>query len=203
MTLHPLFALLFLGSLFSSGEDQKPAEESLTFKVDQVPDWKARLELSEILAQQKKYDEAEKEVQKVLKEKPDSTDAKLTLAEILTRKGNEAAAQKILQGIQVASLTEKQMLKRASIESLQENFEEAEEIYAKLLQKNPKNDLARLKLAETFSWDKKYDQSLLEFERLLKVYPEDTNLRRKYAFVLNWMGEKDLAAEELRKTLRD
>jgi len=59
----------------------KPGEE--------IPDWVARWELARVLSYAKRYDESITEYEKVLKEKPDLTEAKLEMAKVLFWKGDQ------------------------------------------------------------------------------------------------------------------
>ena len=74
-------------------------------------------------------------------------------------------------------------------------------IYSTLLKNDPKNDKIRLKLASLLSWEKKYPQSIEQYEIILKNRPQDIQVRRRYAQVLTWMGNEQAAIEEWKKTL--
>ena len=171
----------------------KPGEE--------IPDWVARWELARVLSYAKRYDESITEYEKVLKEKPDLTEAKLEMAKVLFWKGDQKSAIQILQQVPPKDMTGDTKVLMADLLVAQKDYAKAAPLYKAHLDSHPKDQAARLKLAEMLSWQKKYDESLNEYRKILKALPDDIQVRRRYAFVLIWAGKHSEAASELKKTL--
>ena len=74
-------------------------------------------------------------------------------------------------------------------------------LYRDYLAAHPDDLAARFRLAETLSWQKKYAESLTEYERILAAVPGDKQVRRRYAQVLEWSGKRKEAIKQLQMTL--
>lgn len=168
---------------------------------EEIPDWVARWELARLLSYAGKYDESIREYRKLLRERPEATDARVELANVLFWKGEKRQALEILEGIPPKALTEEERLLMANIYVAEEAYDKAEPIYRAYLKKHPDDLEVRLKLADMLSWAKKYEASLEAYEKILEKRPDDMQVRRRYAFVLIWAGRPEEAARELRKTL--
>jgi len=184
-----------------------PPPESQGLKPDQVkpgediPDWVARWELARVLSYVKRYDESIVEYEKVLKEKPGLTEAKIEMAKVLFWKGDQKAASHILEQVPPKDITGDTKVLMADLLVAQKAYPKAEPLYKAYLESHPEDQAVRLKLAEMLSWQKKYDASLAEFRKILEARPDDIQVRRRYAFVLIWAGKHAEAAAELKKTL--
>jgi thioredoxin-like negative regulator of GroEL len=168
---------------------------------EEIPGWLARWELARLLSYAGKYDESIREYRKLLRERPELTDARVELANVLFWKGEKHQALEILEGIPSKEVTEEERLLMANIYVADKAYDKAEPIYRAYLEKHPEDVAVRLKLADMLSWAKKYDASLEAYEKILEKRPDDTQVRRRYAFVLIWAGRPEEAARELRKTL--
>jgi len=169
----------------------------------EIPDWLARWELARVLSYTKKFDEALREYGRVLREKPDLSDARTEMAHVLYILQRHREALEELEKVGLGQLSAPARLLMAEILSTFKRYDEAEAIYRAHLAKHPTDGKVRLKLADILSWTKRYLAALEEFEILLRDRPQDTQLRRRYAFVLSWSGRHDDAARELKKTLPD
>ncbi len=168
---------------------------------EDIPDWVARWELAKVLSYVKRYDESIVEYEKVLKEKPGLTEAKIELAKVLFWKGDQKAAARILEQVPPKDITGDTKVLMADLLVAQKDYAKAEPLYKAYLESHPGDQAVRLKLAEMLSWQKKYDASLNEFRKILDARPDDIQVRRRYAFVLIWSGKHEEAAAELKKTL--
>ena len=212
-------SVLFLGAFpaFSEGPAQKFSVTSMAEgksaagpqavnppavkSGEDIPDWVARLELARVLSYVKRYDESIAEYQKLLKEKPDLTEAKIEMARVLFWKGDQQGAASILQQLPPADITGETKVLLADLLVAQKDYAKAEPLYTSYLEAHPEDQAVRLKLAEMLSWQKKYDASLAQYRKILQARPDDIQVRRRYAFVLIWAGKNAEAASELKKTL--
>jgi tetratricopeptide (TPR) repeat protein len=161
----------------------KPAAGQLG---ETIPDWQARLELARLLSYLKRYDESIGEYQKVIREKPDSVEARTEMGQVLFWSGKREEALKTLEQVPLEKMDDQARTVLADLYGAQKRYDQAE---------------ARLKLADLLSWNKRYRESLAQYEIILKARPDDQQVRRKYALVLSWAGRKAEAIKELRKTL--
>jgi len=166
-----------------------------------IPDWQARLELARLLSHLKKYDESITEYRKVLREKPDSVEARAELGQVLFWSGQRDEALKTLEQIPPEKMDDQTRAVLADLYGAQKKYAQAEALYRDYLKNHPEDLQARLKLAELLSWSKRYRESLEQYEIILQARPDDLQIRRKYALVLSWAGRKTEAIKELRKTL--
>lgn len=195
---------VFLGLMTTPFNEQNASNlvSNQATKKTVIEDWDARLEYARLLKNLQRYNESYDQYQRLLKEKPDSSQIKIELAEILYYKGKKREALESLEEIPQNQLDEKSLLLMAEIYQSLKEYHKAENIFRAELDKNPSNSLIQLKLAELLSWQKRYPESLKFYRDLLNKYPDDIQLRRKYAIVLMWKGDDREAAEELEKTLR-
>lgn len=168
---------------------------------EDIPDWVARWELARVLSYMKRYDESIAEYQKVLKDKPDLTEARIEMAKILFWKGDQQAAARMLEAVPAKDMTGETKVLMADLLVAQKDYVKAEPLYRSYLDNHPEDQAVRVKLADMLSWQKKYDASLAEYQKILKARPDDVQVRRRYAFVLIWAGRHAEAAAELKKTL--
>lgn len=178
------------------------ANEPLIKPPPQITDTETRLEYARVLSYLKKYDESIEEYQKILKDNPNLTAAKIELAKVYYYQGNLDKALQLINELPKKDLTPEISLMIADTLLTKKNYDEAIEIYKKLLTQLPdKKDFILLRLAEIYSWQKKYPESLSIYEELLSRHPNDIQLQRKYAMVLIWSGKQKEAAEILKRTL--
>lgn len=76
-------------------------------------------------------------------------------------------------------------------------YEEAYQLYMRLLREEPDNDETNYGLALAAARTRRYSQALLAFERLIDRYPADAKLRRSLADVYLRLGDRDAARREL------
>ncbi len=176
-------------------------KDEAVYVGEEIPDWLARWELARILSYIKNYDESIIEYRKVLKEKPDLTEARAELAQALFYSNREDEALKELAKISIEKIDDNTALLLAEVYAALKEDKKAEPLFRQYLKANPDDYKARLMLAEMYSWVKRYEESKAEYEKILKALPQDRQVRRKYALVLSWMGKHSEAAEELKKTL--
>jgi len=176
----------------------KPAAGQLD---ETIADWQVRLELARLLSYLKKYDESVVEYEKVLKEKPDSIEARAELGRVLFWSGKPEAALKTLEQVPPEKMDDQTRTVLADLYGAQKRYDQAEALYRDHLDKHPDDWGTRLKLADLLSWSKRYRESLAQYEIILKARPDDLQVRRKYGMALSWAGRKAEAIKELRKTL--
>jgi tetratricopeptide (TPR) repeat protein len=182
----------------AGGAPSKPAAGQLG---ETIADWQARLELARLLSYLKKYDESVVEYEKVLKEKPDSIEARAELGRVLFWSGKPEAALKTLEQVPPEKMDDQTRTVLADLYGAQKRYDQAGALYRAYLDKHPDDWGTRLKLADLLSWSKRYRESLVQYEIILKANPDDLQVRRKYALALSWAGRKAEAIKELRKTL--
>jgi tetratricopeptide (TPR) repeat protein len=190
-----ILSLSFL-SLHLSGIDKK---EALT---EEISDIQARVEYATMLTHLKRFDEALEQYGILLKKDPQNLQYRLEEAKIYYYLGRSDQAFHIIENLNENNLDDKEKIMIADIYLSLKNYSKAEEIYQNLLKDNPQNSFLKFKLAELYSWQKRYPESIHYFEEALNERPDDIQLRRKYALVLMWMGNEEMAAKELEKTLR-
>lgn len=178
------------------------SEISKTSQKEENLNYEARKGYAELLTNLHKYDEALVQYQKLLKEKPHSSEILERIAEILYYQGYLYASQNILETLPQDKIDSKEHFLMGDIDISLHEFQKAEEIYKEEAQKDPTNLFAKFKLAELLSWEKRYPESIAYYEELLEMIPNDIQVRRKYALTLLWMGNETKAATELKKTLR-
>ena len=76
-------------------------------------------------------------------------------------------------------------------------YEEAYQLYMRLLREEPDNDETNYGLALAAARTRRYSQALLAFERLIDRYPADAKLRRSLADVYLRLGDRGAARREL------
>jgi len=69
------------------------------------------------------------------------------------------------------------------------------------LDRDPDNVEARSLLARVLAWDRKYDESIAEYDRLLAKHPDRTFDRAGYARVLAWSGRHEASIREFRRAI--
>lgn len=181
------------------------SDENLTEKEEiakKLTDWDARLEYARLLSNLKRYDESLAQYHKLLKEKPDSLLVHSEIAQVMYYQGKRKEALKLLEKIPLNQLDSKGRILMGDIYGAMKEYAKAEAIYRERLEKEPKDDLTKLKLAEMLSWQKEYPESIELYRQILAQHPDDIQVRRKYALVLMWMGNDLEAAQELEKTLK-
>ncbi|MDD3581544.1 MAG: tetratricopeptide repeat protein [Desulfobacca sp.] len=195
------FPLLAAAGETSSSAKVAPSISTAGQPGETMADWQARLELARLLSYQKKYAEAATEYEKVLREKPDSVEAKTELGQVLFWSGKRAEALEILEQVPLEKMDDLTRTVLADLYRAQKRYDRAEALYRAYLDEHPEEWGIRLKLAELLSWSKQYRESLDQYELILQARPDDVQVRRKYALVLSWAGRKAEAIKELRKTL--
>ena len=168
---------------------------------NEIPEWKARLELARALSYAKQYPESIAEYRRVLKMRPDLPQAQLELARVLFWAGSGKEALIEFQRVPVSVLQRDDRIVIADLSAGAFLYEKAEVDYRQLLTALPTDLIVREKLADLLSWSNQYDKSLQEYEIILRKSPDNIRVRRKYANVLMWAGQNQKAIEELKKTL--
>jgi len=69
------------------------------------------------------------------------------------------------------------------------------------LDRNPDDVESRSLLARVLAWDRKYDESIAEYDRLLSKHPDRTFDRAGYARVLAWSGRHEASIREFRRAI--
>ena len=183
------------------GSGVAPSKPAAVQLGETISDWQARLELARLLSYLKRYDESVAEYEKVLREKPDSVEARAEMGQVLFWGGKRDEALKTLEQVPLEKMDDQTRTVLADLYGAQKRYDQAEALYRAYLDKHPEDWGTRLKLAELLSWSKRYRESLAQFELILKARPDDLQVRRKYAVVLSWAGRKAEAIREMRKTL--
>jgi len=195
------FSALGAAAETSPGARVAPSKPQAGQLEKTIPDWQARLELARLLSYLKRYDESIAEYQKVIREKPDSVEARTELGQVLFWSGKKEEALKTLEQVPLEKMDDPARTVLADLYRAQKKYEQAEALYRAYLHKHPEDWGIRLKLADLLSWNKRYRESLAQYEIILKARPGDRQVRRKYALVLSWAGRKAEAIKELRKSL--
>ena len=170
-------------------------------QVEDIPDWKARLELAKLLTYAKRYPESIQAYKKVLKEKPELLDAKIGMAKAYFWSGNNTEALKLLESLPKKQLDDEAQLAMADLYITMKDYANAETIFTDYLKIHPNDHKARLKLAQILSWLKRYDAAISHYQHLTNALPDDREIKKKYAFVLIWAGKQDQAIKELQDAL--
>lgn len=196
------FLVFFAGPLGPFARENSGRPGTSPAAGQEIPDWMARWELARVLSYAGRYEESVTEYNKLLKERPDLSKAKIELSKVLFRqkKGGEALA--VLEGIDARQLDADSVLLMADLYRDRKSYDRAAHLYREYLEKRPGDNPARLRFAEMLSWEKHYDESLAEYRKILAALPEDVQVRRKYAMVLMWSKRYGEAAAELRRTLK-
>lgn len=160
-----------------------------------------RLELARVLSQQKDFEQAIAEYEKVLAENPENAEARIGLSKVHFYKGDPKKALEVIKPLSVEQMNPEDRLHYADLLASQKQYAEAEKLYLARLEQQPDDLLSRLKLADIQSWTKRYDAALQNFEAILKARPDDKEVRRKYGMVLSWAGRRQDAIEQLRRSL--
>ncbi|WP_020585648.1 tetratricopeptide repeat protein [Desulfobacter curvatus] len=170
-------------------------------QIEDIPDWKARLELAKLLTYAKRYPEAIQAYKRVLKEKPELMEAKIGMAKAYFWSGNNTQALKLLESFPPKQLDDQARLAMADLYIAMKNYADAKTIFTDYLKTHPNDHKARLKLAQLLSWMKSYDKAISHYQHLTKALPDDREIKKKYAFVLIWAGKQDQAIKELQDAL--
>lgn len=169
--------------------------------TETIPDWQARWELARALSYLKRYDESLAEYRKVLTERPTDWAVRQDYGQVLLWSGRADEAYAELKAVPPDQLNPASAVALADVLVARREYGRAEALYAAQLQREPDDQLTRLKLAEVLSWTKRYDESLALYRTILAALPADLQVRRRYGLVLLWAGRPEESAAELRRTL--
>ena len=197
-------AVLVLTAPALSLAQAEPAASSPDASVvsgEEIPDWRARLELGSLLGYAGRYPEAIDQYEQVLEKKPDSMEARTGLARVLYWAGRPEEAMGVIDKVPKTGLSREDTLLLADLSLSLKRYPDAERLYRTHLDDMPGDHATRYKLAAMLSVMKRYDESLAEYESILSVRPGDAQLRRKYAQVLTWAGRPEEAIVQWQKTL--
>lgn len=183
-------------------ESGNPPGENQT-QIEDIPDWKARLELAKLLTYAKRYPEAIQAYKKVLKEKPELMEANIGMAKAYFWSGNNTEALKLLESFPKKQLDDQAQLAMADLYITIKDYANAETIFTDYLKIHPNDHKTRLKLAQVLSWMKRYDAAISHYQHLTHALPDDREIKKKYAFVLIWAGKQDQAIRELQDALSE
>jgi tetratricopeptide (TPR) repeat protein len=174
-----------------------------TTSVAAISDDEARVELARVLSWQKNYDESLAQYRKVLAVRPADAALRAEYGQVLGWAGRREEAVAALSAVPVESLSPAAAVLLADLTLGDNKFAEATKLYRHALVAAPDDLPTRFKLARVLSWQKRYDEALLEFDLLLKTAPADVQVRRHRAQVLGWAGRVEESAAEWRRTLPD
>jgi len=198
-----VFPVRFAGSQTGSQNESINLPGKNQAQIEDIPDWKARLELAKLLTYAKRYPEAIQAYKKVLKEKPELMEAQIGVAKAYFWSGNNTEALKRLESLPKKQLDDQAQLAMADLYITMKNYANAETIFTDYLKTHPNDHKARLKLAQVLSWVKRYDAAISHYQYLTHALPDDREIKKKYAFVLIWAGKRDQAIRELQDALRE
>ena len=170
---------------------------------EEIPEWRARLELGLLLGYAGRYPEAIGQYKQVLKKKPDSMEARTGLAQALYWAGRPEEAMDVMGKVPERGLSPENRLLLADLSLSLKRYPDAERLYRAHLRDKPGDHAVRYKLAAMLSWIQRYDESIAEYETILSDRPHDAQLRRKYAQALTWAGRHEEAIVQWQKTLGD
>jgi tetratricopeptide (TPR) repeat protein len=205
----PATALRAADSLLPQPQPPKamPAPPRTTPRVlpleETIPDWQARWELARALSYLKRYDESIAEYRKVMAARPADLAVRQDYGQVLLWAGRAEESYAELSRIPANQLTPAEALAVADTQVARKQYAEAEAIYRGHIQRDPGDQLTRLKLAEILSWTKRYDESLQLYRTILAELPDDVQVRRRYALVLLWAGRPEDSAAEPRRTITE
>ena len=195
------------GLAFAAPNPPPPGPPTLpkvpTSSVAAISDDEARVELARVLSWQKRYDESLAEYRKALESRPADAALRAEYGQVLGWAGKREEAVATLSSVPVASLSPSAAVLLADLTLGDNKFAEATELYRHALASAPDDQPTRFKLARVLSWQKRYDESLAEFDLILKAAPADVQVRRHRAQVLGWDGRVEESAAEWRRTLPD
>ena len=93
------------------------------------------------------------------------------------------------------------MIHLADLYKREKEFEAAERLYKKGLERVPGFISVKLKLAEMLTWMKRYDEAIALYRAVLENNPKHRLARVYLARVLTWAGQFEQAIREYRKVL--
>lgn len=189
---------LFAVPSYPNGSAEEPELKPLG---EEVPDWKARLELSRLLSYTGRYGEAITSYRQVLSEKPELTEARIELGRVLYWNNNKTEALQILEQVPAEELDDGTRIVVGDLFAFQKQYDRSVAQYRQVLKTKPERTDVRFRLAEVYTWSEQYDLALKAYRDVLQADPDNIQARRKYALVLSWTGEREEAIRQLKMTL--
>lgn len=145
------------------------------------------LKLARVLSWQKKYDESIERYRSYLSSHPGDLTARLELGDVcFWTKRYECAREeygRAGKNPKFAAASEKRMAALAEAEG---DLKMSEEYLRRLLAADPANTDARLKLAKTLSYERRYAEAISEFDAAIAADPGNAAALSERADVLSW-----------------
>ncbi len=161
-----------------------------------------RLEYARVLGYQKHYKESLEELNKILQKHPKLTVVKVEMVKAYLYQNEYDDALGIINQLPAAEITPRLELLKADIFLGKKEYSKAEALYKKSLEHLPEDkDAINFKLAQMYSWEKRYPESIELYLQLITEHPDDIQLKRQYGRVLSWAGKHAEAASVLKETL--
>lgn len=168
-----------------------------------IDEEEARLELSTLLQKDKRLKEAAAEYEALIKKFPERIDLRVEVANLYAAVGLPHEAWNAIASVAGDKLSDQGLRLRASLAAQLGRFSIAIDTLRRYLDRHPDDAEARLELADVLSWEKRYEESLAEFEKLVAANPDDIQLRRRYARVLGWAGRFGEAIKQWKISLAE
>ncbi len=126
----------------------------------------------------------------------------LSIADESLEKGDNLEAKKALQSAMILDENNPEILRRLGVVYMNMNdYSDAREIYERLLQKDPNDDLAHGSLANALHKLGEDEAALLEHKEALRLDPDYAPHHYNYANTLYDLGLKEEALKEYKKAL--
>lgn len=168
-------ASLNLNRVFKSEKNYKDSLNELNRLVTVYPfDMEIRHELGESLIRLNQFKEGEQTFMHIVQRDPDNLEARKSLAELYIRQGEEGKAKNQLNHIGSALFEDDQAVHRiADAFRKNSNLEEAEELFRRHLDFNPRCRDSKEQLARTLDEEGKAEEALSLMEELEREAPLD------------------------------
>ena len=168
---------------------------------------KVRFKLAEILSWAGRYDESITEYEKILAKSPDDIQVRRKLAFVLSWKSDFESAIKQLNPTLATRKQKTSVIvdKYSAVSDVDaevmlgnlyvwtKKYNEAVEIFEKIIKKEPQNKKARIGLADVYLYSKNLPKAVENYKIALEENPTSEEIKKKYAFALNWNGDYEEA----------
>ncbi len=157
--------------------------------IQATNDKQFKKDLAEIYIWDNQLDKAKGLLDEVLKESPSDYEARFLLAKTLQYLKQPDEAIKIYNQLldeQDRKYEPAIMQLMAESYTVKAEFTKSEEKYREIIEYQPENLDAIIKLADVLSWKGQYEQALEYYRQALKIEPDNIKVQKKIADVLSW-----------------
>lgn len=182
-------------------EFDKALQELLEYEKVEVDDYTARVKIALIYFELKKFDEARKRFEIILKEQP-GADVRFYLGAVYEEQKNLPKAIKEYRKVtKESSFFKEAMLHVALILREQDRMKEGLKFAAQLVSENPEVVEFYDLWASFYEQDKQYKKALEILAKALKKFPDDEKLLYFEGALLDKMGDRQGAIASMKKLL--